>query len=71
MCIYLYIYILKKTHIYINLQITYTSPGRRNTQYIMLQQVIVHVKGRNGDNRTDGRKVAPAAAAQVSGGLDS
>lgn len=50
--VYIFIYI-KKTHIYINLQITYTSPGRRNTQYIMLQQVIVHVKGRNGDNRTD------------------
>lgn len=43
MCVY-----IKKWHIYV--QITYTSPVEEITQYVMLRQVTVHVKGRNGDN---------------------
>lgn len=49
MCVYIYLYLyLKKQHIYINLQITYTSPVEEiHSTYA--QQDMIHVKGRNGD----------------------
>lgn len=55
------VYILKKWHIYV--QINLHISCRRNTQYVMLRQVTVHVKGRNGD------KVGGQPAGQISTGV--
>lgn len=41
---------------------------RRNTQYVMLRQVTVHVKGRNGDNGGSLQdSLAPASGAHIMG----